>query len=44
MLPSCVSYYFRGKEGLLSEVYRRHCSTLNAERQKLLAAARRVKA
>lgn len=38
---SLVGYYFRGKEGLLSEVYRRHCSTLNVERQTLLAAARR---
>jgi AcrR family transcriptional regulator len=38
---SLVGYYFRGKEGLLAEVYRRHCSTLNAERLKLLAAATR---
>ena len=38
---SLVGYHFRRKEGLLSEVYRRHCSTLNAERLKLLAAARR---
>ena len=37
---SLLGYYFRGKEGLLSEVYRRHCRTLNAERVKLLAAAR----
>jgi len=37
---SLVGYYFRGKEGLLSEVYRRHCSSLNAERLKLLAQAR----
>jgi AcrR family transcriptional regulator len=39
---SLVGYYFRGKEGLLSEVYRRHCRTLNAERVKLLAVARRA--
>ena len=38
---SLVGYYFRGKEGLLSEVYRRHCSSLNAERLKLLGLARR---
>jgi len=38
---SLVGYHFRGKEGLLSEVYRRHCTTLNAERAKLLATARR---
>jgi len=37
---SLLGYYFRGKEGLLSEVYRRHCRTLNAERLKLLSAAR----
>jgi AcrR family transcriptional regulator len=36
---SLVGYHFRGKEGLLSEVYRRHCSTLNAERRRLLRAA-----
>jgi AcrR family transcriptional regulator len=40
---SLVGYYFRGKEGLLAEVYRRHCSTLNAERLKLLAEATRGK-
>jgi AcrR family transcriptional regulator len=39
---SLVGYYFRGKEGLLAEVYRRHCSTLNAERLKLLASATRA--
>ena len=38
---SLVGYYFRGKEGLLSAVYRRHCSSLNAERLKLLGQARR---
>jgi AcrR family transcriptional regulator len=38
---SLVGYHFRGKDGLLSEVYRRHCSTLNTERLKLLAEARR---
>jgi AcrR family transcriptional regulator len=36
---SLVGYHFRGKEGLLSEVYRRHCATLNAERLRLLAMA-----
>jgi len=38
---SLVGYHFRGKEGLLSEVYRRHCRTLNAERLRLLAGAGR---
>jgi AcrR family transcriptional regulator len=31
-----VGYYFGGKEGLLSEVYNRHCEPLNNERIKLL--------
>jgi AcrR family transcriptional regulator len=39
---SLVGYYFRGKEGLLVEIYRRHCRTLNTERLKLLADARRT--
>jgi AcrR family transcriptional regulator len=38
---SLVGYYFRGKNGLLAEVYRRHCTTLNRERLRLLADARR---
>src|ERR1700735_2519952 len=37
---SLLGYYFRGKEGLLFEVYRRHCNALNAERFQLLEAAR----
>jgi AcrR family transcriptional regulator len=39
---SLVGYHFRGKDGLLAEVYRRHCTTLNAERLRLLADARRT--
>jgi AcrR family transcriptional regulator len=39
---SLVGYYFRGKDGLLAEVYRRHCTTLNAERLRLLSEARRT--
>jgi AcrR family transcriptional regulator len=39
---SLVGYYFRGKYGLLAEVYRRQCATLNAERFELLAEARRT--
>jgi AcrR family transcriptional regulator len=31
-----VGYYFRGKEGLLSEVYMRHCEPLKQERARLL--------
>jgi AcrR family transcriptional regulator len=37
---SLVGYHFRGKEGLLAEVYRRHCTTLNGERLRLLREAR----
>jgi AcrR family transcriptional regulator len=32
-----IGYYFRGKEGLLSEVYTRHCEPLKRERERLLA-------
>jgi AcrR family transcriptional regulator len=32
-----VGYYFRGKEGLLAEVYTRHCVPLKRERARLLA-------
>jgi len=39
---SLVGYYFRGKDGLLAEIYRRHCATLNGERLRLLAEARRT--
>jgi AcrR family transcriptional regulator len=35
-----VGYYFGGKEGLLSEVYTRHCEPLIRERTRLLAEAR----
>jgi AcrR family transcriptional regulator len=31
-----VGYYFRGKEGLLAEVYTRHCEPLKRERTRLL--------
>lgn len=31
-----VGYYFRGKEGLLAEVYTRHCQPLRRERERLL--------
>src|SRR5688572_30655187 len=39
---SLVGYHFRGKDGLLAEVYRRHCTTLNAERLRLLGEARQT--
>jgi AcrR family transcriptional regulator len=34
-----VGYYFGGKEGLLSEVYRRHCEPMSRERARLLNEA-----
>ena len=36
---SLLAYHFQGKEGLLQEIYRRHCSTMNEERMRLLAEA-----
>jgi AcrR family transcriptional regulator len=39
---SLLGYYFRGKHGLLAEVYRRHGTTLNSERLRLLTEARRT--
>jgi AcrR family transcriptional regulator len=39
---SLVGYYFRGKDGLLAEVYRRHCTALNRERLRMLSDARRA--
>lgn len=41
---SLVGYYFRGKEGLLSELYHRHCVALNGERVRLLEVARASRA
>src|SRR5580704_294162 len=32
-----IGYYFRGKEGLLAEVYMRHCEPLKRERARILA-------
>ena len=37
---SLLGYYFRGKEGLLSEVHRRHCGELNAARMHLFQEIR----
>jgi AcrR family transcriptional regulator len=39
---SLVGYYFRGKDRLLAEVYRRHCVALNRERFRLLKDARKA--
>src|SRR5580704_18264254 len=37
-----IGYHFRSKEGLLAEVYRRHCEPLIEERLRGLAAASRL--
>src|SRR5580704_18988421 len=37
-----IGYHFRSKEGLLAEVYRRHCEPMIEERLSGLAAATRL--
>ena len=39
---SLLGYHFQGKEGLLEEIYRRHCSAMNEERMRLLAEAQNL--
>src|SRR6195952_4523138 len=41
--PGSVTYHFRTKDGLLLEIYNRHCAPMNRRRSELLAAARRVR-
>jgi AcrR family transcriptional regulator len=41
--PGSVTYHFRTKDGLLLEIYRRHCGPMNHRRAELLAAAKRVR-
>jgi len=41
--PGSVTYHFKTKDGLLLEIYRRHCAPMNVRRSELLAAARRVR-
>src|SRR6202045_1451967 len=41
--PGSVTYHFRTKDGLLLEIYRRHCGPMNLRRAELLAAAMRVR-
>src|ERR1700743_2519353 len=40
--PGSVTYHFKTKDGLLLEIYRRHCGPMNLRRSELLAAAQRV--
>ena len=41
--PGSVTYHFKTKDGLLLDIYRRHCGPMNLRRSELLAAARRVR-
>src|SRR5437763_5896169 len=41
--PGRVTYHFKTKDGLLLEIYQRHCGPMNHRRSELLAAARRVR-
>src|SRR5450631_3670481 len=41
--PGSITYHFKSKDGLLLEIYRRHCEPMNRRRSELLAAARRVR-
>src|SRR5215475_8210599 len=41
--PGSVTYHFKTKDGLLLEIYQRHCVPMNLRRSELLEAARRVR-
>jgi AcrR family transcriptional regulator len=41
--PGSVTYHFKTKDGLLLEIYRRHCGPMNRRRSELLTAAKRVR-
>jgi AcrR family transcriptional regulator len=41
--PGSVTYHFKTKDGLLLEIYRRHCGPMNRRRSELLAVARGVR-
>ena len=41
--PGSVTYHFKSKDGLLLEIYQRHCGPMNKRRIELLVAARRVR-
>ena len=41
--PGSVTYHFKTKDGLLLEIYQRHCVPMNYRRSELLAEARRVR-
>ncbi len=41
--PGSITYHFKSKDGLLLEIYKRHCGPMNKRRIELLVAARRVR-
>lgn len=41
--PGSVTYHFKTKDGLLLEIYQRHCGPMNLRRSELLEAAKRVR-
>jgi AcrR family transcriptional regulator len=41
--PGSVTYHFRSKDGLLLEIYRRHCAPMNQRRRELLQEAVRIR-
>jgi AcrR family transcriptional regulator len=41
--PGSVTYHFKTKDGLLLEIYQRHCAPMNLRRSELLEAAKRVR-
>ena len=41
--PGSVTYHFKSKDGLLLEIYKRHCGPMNKRRIELLVAAKRVR-
>src|SRR5450631_3964159 len=41
--PGSITYHFKSKDGLLLEIYKRHCAPMNKRRIELLVAAMRVR-
>jgi AcrR family transcriptional regulator len=41
--PGSVTYHFATKDGLLLEIYQRHCAPMNLRRSELLSAAKRIR-
>jgi AcrR family transcriptional regulator len=41
--PGSVTYHFKTKDGLLLEIYQRHCEPMNRRRLELLTEAKRVR-